>query len=534
MKKQLSVLALCAGVTALAGCRDDFLTEVPSDFVAPENFYRNAGDAVAAVNAAYASFVTLPSPLSSNDYVGRNFWMLTEYPTEVATSRLSAANERSMIGDYHTQFSSSHTYLEGVWQAAYAGINRANSVIDRVPGIPMDETRRAQIVGEAKFLRALHYYWLAGLFGGVPLKLEETRTITGATLPRATAAETYAQIEKDLQDAAAVLPTNWGAGDYGRATRGAALTLLGKAYLQSAATVPGATGDYQKAADTFRQVMSMGYILDPNYASLFDGSNEQSREIIFSLQNIRVDGYGGRLTEWFSPITSPQIFQGGAQNQVQAERPFYDSYNPADVRKAGTWLTSFTNNGKTVTWAWTSGIQTTANYGSTGPAPRKYLDLAAADGGMEAPDYVILRYADVLLSLAEAIDATAGPTGEAYGLVNQVRTRAKIPNLKTGLSQAAFKDSVFVERRYELALEMHGVFDNRRNWPWAKARVEANMAQISTLNKSPFTSSVEKFDARPIPDKWKLYPIPARACELNHELTQNPGWDDGICKPSGS
>ena len=105
--------------------------------------------------------------------------MLIEYPTEVSTSRLSAANERSMIGDYHPQFSSSHTYLPTVWQAAYFGINRANAVIGRVPAINMDPTRRDQIVGEAKFLRALHYYFLAGLFGGVPLKLTETTSIGG-------------------------------------------------------------------------------------------------------------------------------------------------------------------------------------------------------------------------------------------------------------------------------------------------------------------------------------------------------------------
>jgi hypothetical protein len=91
-----------------------------------------------------------------------------------------------------------------------------------------------------------------------------------------------------------------------------------------------------------------------------------------------------------------------------------------------------------------------------------------------------------------------------------------------------------VERRYELVLEGHGIFDSRRNWTWAKARVEANMAVISTMNKSPFTSSVEKNDGRPISDKWKLYPIPLVACELNPALTQNPGWEDGICAPPGS
>ena len=104
-----------------------------------------------------------------------------------------------------------------------------------------------------------------------------------------------------------------------------------------------------------------------------------------------------------------------------------------------------------------------------------------------------------------------------------------MPNLTPGLSQQAFKDSLYVERRFELSLELHGVFDMRRDWDFAKSRVEAGMKQISTLNKSPFTSSVEKFNAAPIADKWKLYPIPQNACQLNKLLTQNPGWEDGVC-----
>jgi starch-binding outer membrane protein, SusD/RagB family len=520
-----ATLALALAATT-AACGEDFLSEVPSSSVAPENFYRNQDDAVAAVNAAYSTFVNVQG-LGSSAYVGRNLYMLVEYPTETVTSRLSATNERSLIGNFHPQFSATHPYLASVWSAAYAGINRANSVINRVPAVPMNETRKNQIIGEAKFLRALHYYWLAGLFGGVPLKLTETQAIDEPPLARSTAAETYAQIAKDLTEAAAVLPTSWPTADFGRATKGAALALMGKAWLQHAGAF-GATGDYQKALDALRQVT--GYSLDPNYRSLFDGTNERSPEIIWSIQNVRVDGYGGTLTEWFSPVTSPQIFQGGAQNQFQAEKPFYDSYNAADIRKDGTWLTSITRtDGRVVPWTWTSGVQTTANYGSTGPGVRKYLDLAAADGGAEGIDYVILRHGDVLLSMAEAINEISGPTTEAYALVNQIRARAKVPNLTAGLAKAAFKDSLFQERRYELAMEMHGVFDSRRNWAWSKALNERNMAQSSTstgLNRSPFTSSVEKANNSPIADKWKLYPIPASACELNSALTQNPGWSD--------
>jgi hypothetical protein len=528
MKTTLRTIALAAIVLTLPACQKDFLTEVPQDFVAPETFYKNSDDAVAAVNAVYASFINLQSPLSRDQYLGRNYWMLAEYATEVATTRLSAANERSLPDNYHTQFNSAHAYLQGIYEAAYAGINRANSVINRVPNVPMNETRRNQIVAEAKFLRAQHYYYLAGLFGGVPLKTNETDALANEDVPRSTAAEVYAQIFKDCTEAAAVLPTSWSGSDFGRASKGAALTLLGKAALQSAATT-GTAADYQRGLDAFRTVMTLGYTLDPNYASLFDGTNEKSTEIIFSFQNVRVDGAGGTMTQWFTPVTSPALYVS-VQNQFQAERAFYDSYNPTDIRKAGTWLTSFVNAGKTVTWSWTSGIQTPANYGSTGPTPRKYLDWGASSTNGEAPDVVITRYADVLLSAAEAVNEISGPTPEAYGWVNQVRTRAKVPNLTPGLAKAAFKDSVFLERRYELAMEMHGLFDNRRNWAWSKARLETSMQSISTKNASPFTSSTTKFNAAPIPDKWKLYPIPQRACELNKALVQNPGWEDAVCK----
>ena len=526
MKTGFRLMACCAALLAASACNhDEFLREVPSDFVSPENFYRNEGDALAAVNAAYATFINLEG-VSDNNYLGRNYWMLTEYPTEVVTSRLSAANERSLVDNFHTQFNSTHPYLEGVWYAAYSGINRANSVIARVPAVPMDEERRAQIIGEAKFLRALHYYHLAGLFGGVPLKLDETRSIDNEPLPRASAAETWTRIFTDLTEAAEVLPLSWPSSDYGRATKGAALALLGKASLQSAATT-NTPAHYTQALDAFRQLE--GYSLDPDYASLFTGQNERSPEIIYSIQHIRVDGLGGRITEWFSPRTSPAVF-AGAEGQFQAERAFYDSYLPTDVRKDGTWLTYFVKaNGDTIRWAWVSGIQGSSRYGATGPSPRKYLDWGA-EGGAEEPDVILLRWADVLLGMAEAINMTAGPTTEAYGYVNAVRARAEVPDLTPGLSQAQFRDSVSLDRRYELALEMHGLFDSRRNWEWAKARLAETMTNISAKNASPFTSSTTKFDARPIDDKWRLYPIPAGACELNDRLTQNPGWPTDVCE----
>jgi len=544
MKKSLTLAtaSLAAlSIATLAACSDKFLTESPIDFVGPTNFYQNAGDALAATNAAYASFVSLPSPLSNDGYYGRNFFMIVEYPTETITNRLSAGNERSLFDNFSTIMNPAHPYLQTVWQSAYAGVNRANAVVGRVPAIPMDTVLRKRLVGEAKFLRAIHYYNLVGLFGGVPIRLTETESLDDLNTPRSSADSVYLQIFKDLEDAAAVLPERsaQAGADYGRATRGAARTMLAKALIQAAATGSAPASSYTRAADLLRLVIASNeYALDANYGSLFDGSNEKSREIIFALQNIRVDGAGGRLSTWFAPLprAGTPIFPG-ALTHFSVEWPFFQSYAATDVRRNATWLMSFVQDGRTVTFPSVLPTATAdraalndAYGGQTGgPVPRKYLDLGAV-GGAEGIDYVLLRYADVLLMLSEAVNASAGANAEAYNGVNAVRARAQVPALIAGLTTAAFRDSLFVQRRFEFVAEGHGVFDSRRNWTWAKARVEANMALTGStgvgINRTSFTSLVPKLNSAPINDKWKLYPIPQRALELNPKLVgkQNPGW----------
>src|SRR6476659_5154048 len=148
------------------------------------------------------------------------------------TSRLSATNERSLPDVYALPIS--HAYVQSVWASMYDAINRANSVLDHVPGIDMDTTLRTRIVGEAKYLRATHYFNLVRMFGGVPLKLHETQGLDSLSLERSSAADVYAQIETDLKDAISILPSwkSYTGSDVGRASRGAAKTLLAKVYLQ--------------------------------------------------------------------------------------------------------------------------------------------------------------------------------------------------------------------------------------------------------------------------------------------------------------
>ena len=145
--RRASLAFAAAALATLGACNDkEFLTEVPYDFVGPTNFYRTAGDALAALNGAYASLENSATGGSDN-YYGRNLVMLVEYPAEALTTRLSATNERTLTDVY--TYTPGHAYIYSVWQGAYGAINRANAVIDRVPAIDMDPTLRGRIVAEA-------------------------------------------------------------------------------------------------------------------------------------------------------------------------------------------------------------------------------------------------------------------------------------------------------------------------------------------------------------------------------------------------
>ena len=530
MLRRLAIAA-CAAATLLAaaGCNDDaYLTEQPFDFVGPQNFYRTQGDALAAVNGVYATFINT----TGDNYYGRNFVMLVEYPTEMVTTYLSATNERSLVDNY--TYTPVQSYIYGAWQGAYAAINRANSVIERVPPIQMDTALRSRIVAEAKFLRALHYFNLVRLFGDVPLRVRETNALDSLQMPRTPAAQVYAQIVTDLQDAAKVLPASYTGADIGRATNGAAKTLLAKVLLQHGATLAGAdrTTDFTAALAQLDEVQaSARYALLADYGWLFDMAHENNTEVIFDIQNSRQAGLGGRLSSYMAPRNSNY---GSSQNGAfEAEQPFFDAYATADsVRKRVTWQLSFTNkSGATILWDPTQSAS--KPYGADTPNPNKFLDRQSTGAGLDEPNYLILRYADNLLMQAELINELSGPTAAAYAAINAVRTRPAlqgkptIGGLVAGLTQEAFRDSVFAQRRLELALEgPNGFFDSQRNWTYHSRKVKSAMIRGQALqfktSKYPKANPFGADSLTPIPDKYKLFPIPQKARDLNPLLTPNP------------
>jgi hypothetical protein len=541
MKMQRCVRALAVlGAVALGACQND-LTEVPYSFVAPENFYRNGDDALAALAGAYDGFQADVDALGVDDteYYGRHFWMLVDYPTETMSLRLGATNERTMPDIFTV--TPSHNYIIGVWQSAFHAVNRANAVIDNVPGITsMDATLRGRVVAEAQFLRAYHYFNLVRLFGDVPLYLTETSSLEDLRKPRSPQAEVYQAIIDDLLAAVPALPLSYTGRDVGRVTSGAARALLAKVYLQFGAVGGGGAAAFTQAERWAREVVASGrYSLLPSYANVFSQTNENNAEVIFDIQNTRAAGAGGHMCDQYAPrpLPSQSDFPWcDSQNpSFGAEWPFFYSYHPDDTRRAGTWLLSYTKkSGATVSW---DSTQAAVNaYGHASPVPHKYMDkVPGSQDGAEEPNFILIRYADVLLSLAEAINENAGPTEEARGLVNQVRRRAGVPDIPAGLTKAQMKDAIFLERRYELAGEGHGHFDSQRHWAWARARIEqfSTAAARSFWNRPRVPSSCSSCIVRDssvpkillvLDDNDRFYPIPSEAISVNPQLTQNPGY----------
>jgi starch-binding outer membrane protein, SusD/RagB family len=531
--------ALTVLVLSLSACNDDaFLSEVPEDFIGPENFYRNAEDAIAAVNGVYASFIT-PHGYGSDDYYGRNFYMLVDYPGEAITSRYGATHDRGSLDAFN--YTVEHPYLATVWGGAYSAIGSANSAIANIPGIEnMDAALRDRLTAEARFLRAIHYFNLVRLFGDVPLRLEEVRVLKDLERPRAPAAEVYAAIIADLQFAAEHLPVSYAGvpgANTGRATKGAAQALLAKVHLQQALVHGGGTASLQASIANARAVVAGGqYRLIDDFASVFALNNEMSAEVIFAIQNTRVQGMGGRLAQHVAPIGSGLSGANAGGVSFYSEWPFYRDWSDADERKAGTWLTSYTHPTRgLLTWSRTMTSTQQTNYGTPGggPSPRKYLDPQALTGAGEEADFILLRYADVLLMLAEASNELNGPTAEAYDAVDAVRVRSSLAPLSRTMTQEQLRYAIQVERRYELVLEAHAFFDMQRHWAWSKARVEAHIkagqavsAGGQNLNASPWGSSVPKVGANAgvIGDKYRFFPVPSAALATNSQLTQTPGW----------
>ncbi|GGB12170.1 RagB/SusD family nutrient uptake outer membrane protein [Puia dinghuensis] len=383
------------------------------------------------------------------------------------------------------------------WQGLYEGVANANAVIQNVPAINdvawQGNTRKQQIIGEAKFLRALHYFYLVTTWGDVPLVVENVTSGAGLYPARTPAAAVWEQIEHDLISAdSSLLPASGSNPNNGRATQGAADALLAKAYAQQ--------GKYDSSLVWCNKVMANSYYsLLPGYAQLFDGNHKNTVESIFEIQHGTVSG----TTNYGPELLLPYSLTG--DTWAKFNEPTNDLIQAYQAENDMVRLNA------SVYWSKPGD--------SSGAIPPPYTKLPVPyaykwkdPGGFNSPDNeIVLRLADIILLKAEALNQT-GQTAQAIPLINQIRARVGLPNT-TAVSQTDVATAILKERRLELALE---------GWRWTDL-LRAGVQYTINLMNSRVDPSGKPLNYGLTTNKL-LWPVPQAERDLDANLGQNPGY----------
>ncbi|WJS94286.1 RagB/SusD family nutrient uptake outer membrane protein [Flavobacterium johnsoniae] len=490
MKKIIITFLLSAGL--LVSCTE--LEVTPNSFVTEDNYFNTQDDAVASVTAVYASLSLDPGEQS---LFGRNLYFLTDMGSDYAAAGVSATNPqvRAMSALTHD---ATTDRVQVAWRQIYAGINRANVAIDNIPKVTGSEVIKTRLINEAKFIRGLLYFQAVRLWGGVPIVLHEATSIDLGSLKtnRATVEEVYAQIIKDLTDAEA-LPATYSTADAGRATSGAAKAILAKVYITRK--------DWPNTILKAREVINggYGYALFEDFQDIFTKTKKNGKEHIFSVQFEPNQAGNGSSGSTFQATSFTGFTATEPADIVSDVALFYDIYAAGDKRRDVSYAKQLLNPA------------TGTLYTFPKPIFKKYLDLTnLATPANVAINFPVIRYADILLSLAEAINEQSGPTAEAYELINQVRRRAFGKAITTpdvtvdlvGLNQTTFRAAIQEERKKEFVQEGQRWFD---------------LVRWGTL-----VTEVKKVTAKnSVSERNNLYPIPQSERNINPDgLPQNPGY----------
>lgn len=466
MKRLKHILLVLPVLLIMVSCGDDFTILAPQSDRNVENFYRTDTDFLVAINGAY-------SGLADNHSYGQNYMLLHEMRSDNMDNGGGAtglAESLERIATFEELTTASE--LERTWAGGFAIIARTNTILSRIDDATLDNPPLGErIRGEALFIRSLVYYNLAVTFGNIPLQLEEV-TSPNVEINQVSASEIYAQIAGDLADAENLLPASYGANDIGRATSGAAATLLGLVELTA--------GNDGAAATALRRVVSSDeYELVDDYADIWGVQNENNIESIFEIQyQSGGAGVGSGFTEYYSPDLGLTGGVGGGNVPQDVTDDLLAAYVAGDDRLDDSY--GVTQGGD--------------DYLSKYDAPQSI----AFDSDI---NFIVFRYADVLLMLAEAV----GESTEGWDLINEVRERSGLNDPAEGLG-LPFEEVLLLERRREFAGE------NKR-WPDLKRFGVAQQVMADFLAGEGVTEN----------DVRLLYPIPQREIDAAPgKLTQNP------------
>lgn len=470
--KNIYKYIMLVGVFTLGGCTDDFLEVNPEEDVL-ESDSGNVYTPEMFVNSTYG-YLT--------DWTYAFSWLgVTEIISDNGEKGSSPSDNG---GDKHLLDALDHTSttgsIEACWTTFYKTIGRANVAIKYTEEYGLtDATYKNRLIGEAKFLRALHYFWLVRMFGDVPIQDVDDAATWETRVPKA---EVYAYIEQDLLDAINALPnkSDYNAADLGRATKGAAQGLLAKVYLYQE--------KWQDAYDMAGAVMTSGqYGLESDYGTVWRESTENGIESLFEVQ-----ARGESIAHGVQQYSETQGARGSGGWGWGFNTPsqnLVDAYNAEgdNIRRDATIIF----RGETL-WDGRLVPDTVEN-----PMYNEKAYSSASLGSGDGDKNIrILRYAEILLIRAEAATYVGG---DAAGPLNQVRARVNL----TPIANPTVQD-VWKERRLELAFEHDRWFDIVRT-----GQAQAAMA-----------ADGKTF----VVGKHELFPIPNAQLIQTPQMTQNPGW----------
>ncbi len=517
--KKINIFIISATIILFGfGCTKDFLEKNSLSQIAENNFWKDERDAQLGVNGIYSALQN------------RVLYSGTLNNFRAAGIPIFDGLGDNSFGSY--KFEGPGLFMESnldpqdnwfltFWTASYRGIVRANVALDKIESMDnaaIQPAKKADLMAQAKFLRALFYSNLAIFFEEAPLILTP-QTVEEASVPKNTYAEIRDAVIKDLNEAIADLPATRPASQRGYATKGSALGLLARFQLYNK--------NYNAVIEATQSMLTMGYGLSNNYTTLFTLAGETSNEIVFAITFDDNSAFSN--TEVFSATfaSAPKVNIQPMPNLANAYhcidgRPITESplYNPNNIRanrdprfSASIYVvgdTFMVNLNRRFTG------NTATRFGQ-----RKYIrnqpsptGIGVGSGGGQ--DFYLIRYADVLLMRAEAL-AELDRQAESYPLVNQVRARVQMPTVQSvegaNLTKAQMIEVVRKERRVELAFEGLRFFDLKR---WG---------QVEQSFERAVNDRVPGYLPLYRGKRSEVFPIPQAEIDVNKQLVQNPAWN---------
>lgn len=511
MKKIIGTMLLAASTFVFTAC-ESYLDILPDDRITTETFWTSPDDATLALNGIY-------SVLRNNHVYGYGGGYDACTPNAYQWAHWEG--KQMQVGD-GSIFSGSGGLVESRWKFCYHGIYRANYFLENVDRITnLDAAEKETMLGEVYFLRALFYDLLVRTYGGVPLALKTITPAEGRELKPASAEAVWSQVHADFDEAIKRLPKDATAN--GHATQGAALGMKMKAYLFCS--------QWDKVLEYCQKVDALGkYKLFSSYQGLFQFDNEGNAETLFALSFMAgAVEQGSVFDRYWQPQNLKYNIDGS--NSVAPTQLLVDQYEtldgaPVDLadpyknRDPRLDFTILRPGARFQGQLYPTEIKNHTGQ-KVGFGIRKYtIETMQVVGNQSPLDFMILRYADVLLCKAEALIETGQDLDTAIDLINRIRTErtdVKMPPVSKGITPAEARKALRHERRIELALE--GQFwDDIKRWKAGPELYPCNvMGGLGELIQVKFANGYKL-------ERDNVLPIPDSEMSINKNLVQNPGY----------